>query len=322
MDPETWQEQSAAFARAASQSLDLLQASIPDAAARGSFRALWDQTRAIGDSIRSAPAVATEDKIALQRRLNALVRALREEQRRYHQAVEKTRDEISAALDLAREAAAESQSVADSQEVRADLALIRERITGLDPSFPRALRTELWEAWQQVNRTAWDALVRQWEGNERELAAILDEARAMLDRGQARPARDAVKSFHAALAERECSRRAAKDLRQRAATLWEEAIARGREQHEHFVAAAQRRVQRWRSVLARNERQRDQMVGEIAALQRQMESATTDVGHALVRGRLTEAQRSLHQLETVNERLRRQIAEAEAAAGQPVTPVS
>jgi hypothetical protein len=318
MEGESWERDSSAFARSANEALDALQGDI-QAASEGSYRSLWERTRFLGDSIRTAPAISSTDKIELQRRLNVMVRELRERQRAFHRQVEATRDELNGRLELARDTAAEAQSVSDIQEVRADLALLRDRITGLPSSFPRSLRTQLWESWQEINRTSWDVLVTLWTRNEEILSEILDRADENVKQRQTRAARDDIKAFHDSLAHLDVSRHGARGLRRRANDLWKLASELGREQRARHLAAARQRLTRSRRTVRENEQKCMELRNQVQALEHHASNVSTGMGHALALGQLAEARRALEKLEAENRRLQKHIAELGATVEESAT---
>jgi hypothetical protein len=312
MDGDAWKEQADLFARMAGEGLDAIERDAAAAQESGDFREVWRQIRELGEGIRTAPAIASPDKIALQRRLNAIVRAVRESQRALQRESQSVVDELNASLQLAAESISEATSVTDLEEVRADLALLRERVTALPPSFPRARRSQLWERWQELNRAAWSALVERWSAGEAELGTRLDDVEALLEAGQVRPAREAIRAFHEAMAAAPVSHRGARTLRGRANALWQRAAERGREQHEQYLSGLRGRLRRWRNVMRQNEHRREQLQGQSETLERQAATAHTEIAHALAVGQLAELRRAMTALDRESQSLAEQIADAEA----------
>jgi hypothetical protein len=319
-DVESWREQAELFAADTTKQLDDFERDVEGAGAGIPARVLWDRARQLGESIRVAPAIESTDKIALQGRLGELVKRLRERQRRVHKEIEETRRDIEGHLKLAQESVGASTTSSELQEVRADLTVLRTRITGLASTIPRSVRTKLWEEWQETNRVAWESLLARWQQNERMLSSLLEEAEKHLERRRTKQAREQIKAFHEAIASHECSHREARALRVRAHELWERCVEQGRVQREHYVTYARRRIEQLRQEVAQNERSRAQLKAEIPALERQVSSSTTGVGHALSRGRLAEALRRLERLDVEDRRLASQISEIEASVGAEVTP--
>jgi vacuolar-type H+-ATPase subunit H len=311
MDSETWKREAEEFAQRTNEALDLLEQEIQSMSSGGSYRAIWERVRSLGESIRLAPAISSVDKIELQRRLNTLVRGLREQQRAFNRQNEADRAEIESRLQLVGEVVEEARGIPDLEEARADLTLIRERITGLSPSFPRAIRTQLWNMWQEINHRAWDRLTTFRQANEDELSRMLDGAHEQIKRHQTRAARDTIRAFHARMSESEVSRKAEKSLRARANELWQTAAEQGREQREHYLAGARQRLSRYLNEVRRNERTREQLVNRVAAMEQQVSNVTTGMGHALARGQLAEAQKALEKLDAETTRVKKQIRELE-----------
>jgi hypothetical protein len=312
MDSETWKREAEEFAQRTNLALDTLEGEIQSMSTGGSYKAIWERVRSLGESIRIAPAISSVDKIDLQRRLNTLVRGLREQQRAFNRQNEADRTEIESRLQLVAEAVEEAHTIPDIEEARSDLTLIRERITGLSSSFPRVARTQLWNMWQEVNHAAWDTLTSFRQANEAELSRMLDEGHEQIERRQTRAARDTIRAFHSKMAELEVSRKAEKALRARANELWQTAAERGREQREHYLEGARQRLSRCLNEVRRNERTREQLVGRVAVMEQQVSNVTTGMGHALARGQLAEAQRALEKLDSETARLKKQILELEA----------
>lgn len=311
MDSDSWRREADEFARMTNAALDVLEEEIQSMSRGGSYRAIWERVRSLGESIRLAPAISSVDKIELQRRLNTLVRGLREQQRALNRQNEADRAEIESRLQLVGEAVGDAHGIPDIEEARADLTLIRERITGLSPSFPRAIRTQLWNMWQEVNHRAWDRLTTFRQANEDELSRMLDEAREQIERRQTRAARDTIRAFHTRMSESEISRKAEKALRARANELWQTAAERGREQREHYLAGARQRLSRYLNEVRRNERTREQLAGRVVAMEQQVSNVATGMGHALARGQLAEAQKALEKLDAETARVKIQIRELE-----------
>ncbi len=320
MDAESSEQQANFFVDTASERLNAFELDIRAAGSNAPMRLLWDRARELGETIRTASAVDSADKAALQGRLTALMRMLREEQRRVHKEIERTRKDIEDSLTLAAESVREASTTSDVQEVRSDLAVLRKRITSLEPTIPRSVRTKLWEDWQETNRGAWQALVALWQTNEQMLAALLQTAERHLERGRTRQAREQIKAFHEAIASLECSHREAKALRLKANGLWQRCVDQGREQREQYVAYSRRRLDHLRREVVQNERSRAQLRAEIAALERQVSAATTGVGHALSRGQLSDALRRSERLDAGDRRLAAQISEIEEALEIEATP--
>lgn len=311
MQPDEWQHAAESFVRSTTDRIDALERGIDEVATGGSFRTLWEHVREIGDSIRMAPAISGPDKVELQRRLSGLVRRLRDEQRRFHQEVELTRDLLHENLRLVADAVREAGDVEALMAARADLSLLRERVTSLPAGYPRSIRTALWDSWQATNRAAWEGLLALWAENERLLAGMLDEAEHLLDRESPRQARDAIKAFHEATTSHECSHREAKALRARANALWRRSVELGQSRHEQFLASLQRRVQRWRRELETIDRQQAQLKENLPALEQNVERAATGVGHALARGQVAEAVKEIDRLTVRSLALQREIRRAE-----------
>jgi hypothetical protein len=310
-DSELWKEQAEAFARLAGEGLDAIERDAVVAAERNDFHNVWRQVRELGEGIRTAPSISGPDRIRLQRRLNSIVRGVRESQRALQRESQAVFDELSASLQLAEDSVAEASSIADLEEVRADLGLLRDRITGLPPTFPRGRRSQLWNRWQTVNRTNWSALVERWTANEEALGATLDEAERALEAGNLRGARDAVRALHAAMTETPVSQRGARSLRGRANAIWQRAAERGREQQAQYLNSLRGRMGRWRAAMERLEQRRAHLESQEEQLQRQADSAQTDIAHALAVGQLAEIRKMIEAVQRDSRALHQQIAEAE-----------
>jgi hypothetical protein len=309
------------FARIASEGLDILSQEAREAGTTGSFRTVWIHIKELGEAIRTAPSLTGSERAPLQRRLNDIVRDVRKAQRHLQHESQAAQAPIYERLHLICDALAEAQSVSDIQELRADLMLVREHIAALDTTVPRLFQSRLWAAWQAQNQAAWQHLSILWAANENSLTELLDRAEQDLRTGRVAQARATIKSFHDALNTHPCSNSAARALRERARTLWKEAVELGRQRHQHYLHSVQRRVEAWQRDIRQNEHKRNQLEAEILQQERYVAMATTDVGYALAVGRLTEMRRSLARLRIEDRKLTQRIEEASALLSTPSTSV-
>jgi hypothetical protein len=240
--------------------------------------------------------------------VNELCHRAREEQRERAEQLQALETRLAEVMDLAEENLNEANSVSAIQEVRADLNLVRKQI---DESAVQLRRSGLWDRWQKSNHTAWERLQAIWAENEQLLIGTLDEAEERVKQSDPRGAKDAIKRFHAAVPEHECSHRALKSLRARSNALWQKADAISRERHARFLEQAAGRVDRWKQQQGREERRRAAIEREIEALERQVAQASTGVAHALLRGQLEERRKELQRSEATGRELQRQIDEAQ-----------
>lgn len=261
----------------------------------------------------TAPAIALDDKLGLLERLRAAGHRLRQEQKAARQHASRWRAALVDALHLGDEALAAADSVESVQEVRADLALLRKRIEEEGHSVDRATRETVWNHWQETNQRAWQALNDRWNENEEHLRTVLEDARSRVRAGDPAAARERIRTFHASVAEHECSHRALRELRGLAATLWAEAEDLSRSKRESYRRWAGQRLEGWRRARERLSRERRTIEAEIEALERQAAGTPTDVGAALLRGRLAERRKALDDLDLENRTLADQIERVEAS---------
>lgn len=302
-------------ARAAAEELGSAVEALEDGLQAGtvSRRDAWNGLRDLQQRVSTAPAIILDDKLALLERLRAVGRRLREDQKQARQHAARWRASLTDALHLGDEALAAADSVASVQEVRADLALLRKRIESEGQSVDRQTRESVWTHWQESNQRAWQALNDRWRENEEYLRGIVDEARARVRGGDPGGARERVRAFHGAVETHECSHRALRDLRTAAAAVWSEAESAARAKRESYLRWAGQRLEGWKRTRQRLARDRVAVEAEIATLERQAAGAPTDVGAALLRGRLAERRKALDDLDIEDRKLAQQIAGAEAS---------
>ena len=304
-------------ARRTAEELGLAVQELEDGIQSGSTsrRDAWNALRDLQQRVSSAPAITLDDKLALMERLRALGHRLREEQKEARRHATGWRASLTDALRLGDEALAAADSIETVQEVRADLVLLRKRIESEGNSVDRQTRASVWTHWQETNQRAWQALNELWQQNERVLTEVLEEARARIAAGDPGGARERVRAFHSAISSHECSHRALRELRATAGSLWGEAESLGRANREAYERWAGHRLEGWKRSRERLSRDGAGIEAEITALQRQAAGAPTDVGAALLRGRLAERRKALGDLGAEMTKLTRQIEGAESALG-------
>jgi len=310
LDGTDWETQAARNAAELSHDLDGLESDFWPARPHGSFRNFWERSSALSQLIRTAPAITLDDKFGLQKRLAELVRRARDDQRQLQLENAAQTAQLRERLALAAESLADATTMSEVQEIRADLALARESISRLGTGFPHADRTAIWEEWQGVNQAAWERLNRLWSENEQRLERILDAAQEQLGRGESRPAKESIQSFHAGMTADACSHRAAKRLRSRANMLWEQANAVARGKHTAYLDTSQERIRAWTQSRLRHQGIRENMRSELARLEEQIQVATTGMASALLQGRIDGLRRDLERLEHEDLELDRRIKAA------------
>jgi len=310
LDGTDWEAQAEHNVTELSQELDGLESDFWPVRPQGSFRNFWERSSALSQRIRTTPAITLDDKIGLQTRLAELVGRAREDQRQLQQENAAQKTDLREHLALASESLADATTISELQEIRADLALARESIARLGTGFPRADRTAIWEEWQGVNQAAWERLNQLWSENEQRLEYILDAAQKQLGRGESRPAKESIQSFHAGMTADACSHRAAKRLRSRANVLWEQANAVAREKHTAYLATSQKRIRAWTQSRQRNQGIRENLRSELARLEEQVQGATTGMASALLQGQVDGLRRDLERLEREDQELDRRIQAA------------
>ncbi len=313
MDGTDWQAEAERNAAELSYDMDGLESDFWPTRPQGSFRTFWERSTILSQRIRTAPAITLDDKFGLQKRLAELVRRARDDQRRLQHENAALTAQLHERLALAAESLADAASILEVQEIRADLALARESIARLGTGFPRADRGAVWEEWQSVNQAAWERLNHFWNENEQRLEHVLDTAQEQLDRGESRPAKESIQSFHAGMAADACSHRAAKRLRSRANMIWEQANAVARDKHTAYLATSQKRIRAWAQARQRNQEMRENMRSELTRLEEQVEGATTGMASALLQGQIDGLRRDLERLEREDRELDRRIQTAREA---------
>lgn len=304
MDPEEWEREADQVAAQLHSRIDDLEGTLSPEPAISDVQGFWPRVKQLNEALRTAPAIKLEDKLAVQRRLNELCHRARRQQRRLAETRKAQERELRDAIGAANEGLAAATTIEELHEIRADVALLRRRIT----ETPKVVAQRVWPAWQAVNQRAWEKLNAEWASNEGQLRAALDEADAALERGDVRSAKEAIKRFHAEVPRRECSHGALKVLRSRATSLWERGNALGQQKHTRYLEQAARRVTYWRQQRERQQRAREAIEREILRLEAQMAAAGTDVGAALVRGQLESRRKALADLEAQERGLDERIA--------------
>lgn len=284
-----------------------------------SYGRLWQALGDLQKRVSTSGLIAVEEA-QLQARLRTLSTHLRAAQKDARKRANEWKSDLLASIDLASEAVAGTSTARELHEARSDLAVIRERFEQEAQSVERAARETVWDAWQAANRAVWNALTHEWEGNRTVLEAVLDRAADSLAQGQVRGAREQIRAFHASLLVHECSHETLRELRERANRLWQQADELGRQKHEKYLANAARRLERWNRTRDLLEQTCRSIQEEIRLLERQAPAAGTDVGAALLRGRLAERKQALARERGALMRLTTQIQSTEEAVNQGVRP--
>lgn len=311
MEPTEWEQQADRAAVELGAEVSALESAYwPDPPGK-SFRSFWPQVKDLNERVRTAPAIKLDDKLRLQHHLNELCHRARVDGKRLRDEREARERELMDALTLAGETLEDARSIDEIQEVRSYIAALRERVTAAS----REVRASaLWSRWQALNQAAWAKLNETWTANEAILRATLDEAEHLLDAGNVREAKEAIKRFHTESATHQCSHQSLRNLRAQSTGLWQRANDLGREKHARYVEHTAKRIEQWRSVLHHHQRVRSALEREIAQLERQTSAAGTQIAAALLRGQLEQRRRELTRLETEDRDLEKRIEAAETAA--------
>lgn len=312
-DADAWERSAIETATRLIEDVSTLETMMDGPLGDRSYRLLWTQLRDVQDRVRTASALPDEAKRNIEPRLRQISDRLRVEQKAARRQAAAMRAELRNALQLIEEGVREISSVAEAHDRRADLAVLRSRIEGAASGLDKNTRQQLWQEWQHVNQAAWDSLVRNWQINEEKLRALLSAAEEHTRAGDIRPAREAIKAFHAMIAEQEASHRGARELRQIAGRLWRETDEVAKKKHAAYLQHAGRRVQQWRGRLSRTAQLRAGIAAEVEQLTIRAKSAPTDVGAALLRGQLAEREKALSEMDAEIRRLQGQIEATEAA---------
>lgn len=313
MDPADWERQADEAAIILTNQISNLEERFKPSSPTQSYRSFWAQVRDIGQRIQTAPAIKSEDKISLQHRLNELCQRARRQHRASQVQSAAERDELRDRLQLLAEGAGDAETIDEIQAIRTDLSNLRIRLDSPATMLPKEDRSSLWQCWQTTNRQAWEKLHNLWSANEAALTQVLDEAESRLTAGDIRNAKEGIRQFHARVRDRGVSQRVIQSLRNRAAGIWESANERGREKHESYLAYLGRRLDRWKASIRRMERERENIVGEIEALERESARVATDVAAAVMRARLAERRKELKQADASLREMATRISEAEAS---------
>lgn len=312
--PNEWETEADETARRLGEELTALVSRF-GSPAPPSYGGYWRQSQDLAARIRTAPAIKLEDKLRLQAELRQLGQHIRADQKAAQTRASRWRAELLESIALVTESVASDPTLEEVNQLRSDLGVLRERIDREGRSIDRPMRDTVWSAWQGANEALWERLNACWQENDSLLTAIVDGARERLAAGDHRGARERIRNFHVEVASHPCSHRRLRDLRSAANEVWRGAEEVSRQRHEAYLAGAGRRVGQWQGALNRLAHSRDAVRGEISVLERQSASAATDVGAALLRGRLAERRKALARIETDMARLQQQIRSAERALG-------
>ena len=316
MDPLEWQRLADLTARRLEDEIDRLEGEFWPLAENASLRTFWPQVQDLHERVRTAPAIKLDDKLSLQRHLNELCQRARQHRTSMQQRARDEKRELLCRVELVRSSIDEQETSVDLQQTRADLSSLRERIKAAEVLLRLRDRQEVWHAWHEANRDAWQKLNEIWKNNERTLVALLERAREQLTAGEARAAKDQIKAFHAAVPEHECSHRALKTLRAEASALWREADECAKQKHDAYLAHVGRRLHHWKDLQVRHAQTRHTLASEIVELEQRATNVSTDVAAAMMRGQIAERRRTLAEIEAEERKLERQIGEAELALGK------
>jgi hypothetical protein len=258
------------------------------------------------------------ERAAVDQHLRELLQRARIDYDRNRDAARSALAESVDRLALSRESLVEAKTIAEVQEVRADLRMMRDSLRAANAWASRDDQTRVWEQWQQTNQTAWTKLNECWSRNEGTLAAVLDRTESDLERGRARAAKAQIKQFHELAKSAEGSHAAMKRLRTRARELWDRATVASKEQHEAYIIIARKRLDYLRILADRAAQNRERMESEVAALEVESKQAQTDVAAALLRGRLEERRKQLRRVDAESAGLARRIEETEKVVTKAV----
>jgi hypothetical protein len=278
-----------------------------------SRRRFWDLAKAINQALAAAAEIEPVDRTSLERRVNAVCHGARRKQHDLRLRAETCTQELESSFGLIEATLAEAATLAEWQQVRADLVVSRERMDAFATSIGRIGRRAIWNRWQSANQTAWKGLNDLWERNAAELAGLLAEAEAEIEAGKPGRARDQIKAFQSAFVERSCSRAKLREMQARATQLWSQAGDLSRQKHERYLQQLSVRLAGWRSALRRHLREHDQLDREVVEVERNSAAAATDVAAALLRGQAEERRRERDRLATRIADLRQRIEEGERA---------
>jgi hypothetical protein len=308
-DWQEWQIQAEQIAARLNEEVSVLSQSLNEAT-DPVLRGFWPKLKDLKERVRTAPAIQLEDKLELERRLRNMG------SRAY-----KTREAAQAQSNVRRD-----ELLAEIQEIQASIEAtdlprdLRERRRGIESirgQFDQGVllvpadRQLVWTRWRETNEALWKKLTGAWEENEVALRALLDEARASADAGNAEGARRAAGSFYEELRNRECRGNAAASLKSDL-----DAVVRALEQTERQKAADRQVIQRaqvvppvedWRTEVGRNRESIDRLAEEVDHIERQVQESGSVLEQAMLRGTAVGKRRKLTDLERANKALVQRI---------------
>ncbi len=312
MEPNDASEQPELSIDQAAAAVSELEDILIQSSERTAFDTFFARSRAFAESLRTDDTIGTHERGALEQHIREMCRRARIEYDRRQSDANAALGLAAERLTLANETLSDIHSIAEIEEVRADLRLVRAGMESTGGWASRDMQARIWQMWQRANETAWSALTTQWTENEHSLTRILDRAEAELQAGRPRAAKDAIKSFHDRAKTDPSSRTSLKTLRQRAKELWNTSSVASKEQHDAYLAIARRRLEHMRGLLRRNESTQREVESDIGRLQAALSEAQTDVAAALLRGQIDGRHKELRRLEAEFKALEERIRETEA----------
>jgi hypothetical protein len=300
---------------AVSDAVSALEGDLCVASTRTEFDALFKRGQELAQRVATDVGLGPQERAAVEDHLRDILhRARADYDARRAQSAEGLR-QARERVSLASDSLAEAQSVADVQEIRADLRLTREGLQTAGAGSARDDQAQTWSLWQATNQAAWGRLNELWTENEQALRTLLDAAQTDVEAGNPRAAKERIKSFHAMARTRECSHDAMKTLRRQAQQLWDDATRAAEQKHEAYLLVARRRLDHLRSLLGRSEQARARIEEDMRQLRDQLGRAQTDVAAALIRGQLEQREKEIRRFTAEGEVLARRIADTERSLG-------
>jgi hypothetical protein len=310
MDPKEWQRLADEVAAEVGSALDAIESEFWPEPSDPSFRSFWPRIRALGDRLRTAPAIDIENKLQLLGRVRQITKRAREDQEVFFGEQRHRKQELLDRIEELRAQAIESSDPEDVRRLRQELADMRDTVSTVQMPT-RGDRQEVWDSWHAATKSVWDHLSALWQANEQELSSLLDQAQSRLDRGNIREARDFVRQFNSRSHALEVSHKLVRSLRARANELWRGAEEVAKAKHETFVATAPRKVERWKNVKGRNTQAIARLRAEIGELEANENAG--GVAAAFARAMISDKLRELGKLESTNDSLEDRIESTEAA---------
>ncbi len=315
-DWQEWQIRADQIAESLNADVRSLDAEYFSAESANNLRSFWPRFRDLKERVRTAPAIRLEAKLDLEKQLRGLgARAYKLQEATFSRSNGR-KDEILAAIAALRETVDALKTPRELRTVRRDIDRIREQFDAGSPLVAPD-RQAVWDAWREASQFVWQRLTAAWDENEAYLRAILVEARQHAESSNVEGVRQSVGRFFEALRTREAKQESIVQMKAEAEGIRREVEAlQERRQTQRVASQAAQSVpaiDSWKAEVQRNREAIARLASDVAELERQIESSTSILEQAMVRGSLVDKKRKLSEYERSTRVLEQRIETSEEA---------